>query len=147
MRAKGSACPASKSISPLFSLIFVSLFFILTTAQVHAAGLERSGRWFIYDGQPSYLVGFDAQELAANPNIDYVAMLDLFSRYKINKVRIWTYIWFGKVSIWKYIWFGSSFEPLTPWVKGANGKYNLDEWNPAYWTRVKNFIAKARERK
>jgi len=128
--------PALKPTSPLFSLIFLSLLFIVKTTQVSAAGLERSGRWFTYDGQPSYLVGFDAQELAANPNIDYVAMLDLFSRYKINKVRIWT-----------YIWFGSSFGPLTPWAKDANGKHNLDKWNPAYWTRVKNFIAKAQERK
>lgn len=108
----------------------------MKTTQVHAVGLELSGRWFTYDGQPSYLIGFDAQELAANPDIDYVAKLDIFSRHKINKVRIWT-----------YIWFGSSFDSLTPWAKDENGKHNLDKWNQAYWTRVNDFIAKAQERK
>ncbi|MEK7384385.1 MAG: hypothetical protein AAB262_14005, partial [Elusimicrobiota bacterium] len=100
------------------------------------SGLGRSGRWFTYDGQPTYLVGFDAQELAADPSIDYVAALDLLAQYRSNKVRIWT-----------YVWFGTSFGALTPWAKDANGRHNLDQWNPAYWTRVQDFLAKARDRK
>ncbi|MCR4330445.1 MAG: carbohydrate-binding protein [Patescibacteria group bacterium] len=109
---------------------------VATTPPSNQNGLERSGRWFTYDGQPTYLVGFDAQQLATDPAIDYVEALDLMAQNQINKVRIWTYVWFGNPS-----------GAFTPWVRDANGRHDLDQWNPAYWDRVRDFLAKARDRK
>lgn len=100
-------------------------------------GIGRQGRWFTYDGQPTYLVGFDSQELACDPTIDYVAALDQFVKYRINKVRIWTYCWFGT----------TSFKALTPWVREPTGLFNLDQWNPEFWERTKDFFISARDRK
>ncbi|MGH2452364.1 MAG: hypothetical protein ACRDF5_01160 [bacterium] len=83
-----------------------------------------------------YLVGFDSQELACDPTVDYVKALDLFVRYRVNKVRVWIYCWFGT----------TSFHALTPWATDGTGRHNLDRWNPAYWSRVRDFVRKARER-
>ena len=100
---------------------------------VSSQGLQRVGRWFTYNGQYKYLVGFDTQELAVDPSVDYKAALDKFVQYGINKTRIWIYPWFG----------GESF--LSPW-QYSNGKHNLDQWNTVYWQRVKDFITAAKSR-
>lgn len=120
------------------ALIAFLLFFPFILPAVPASaqsGLERSGRWFTYDGQPVFLAGFDTQEIASDPTIDYVAALDEFTKYNINKTRIWVYTWFGE----------TSFNAYTPWAK-QNGKHNLDQWNSAYWQRVKDFIREAEKR-
>jgi len=104
------------------------------TQPVPPAGLGRSGRWFTYDGRPVYFVGFDTQELACDPSVDFIAALDTFVRYRINKVRIWVYAY----------WRPDAF--LHPW-RYADGRFNLDEWNPAYWTRLREFLAAAQARR
>lgn len=104
-----------------------------------ARGLGQRGRWFTYDGQPTYLVGFDGQAWACHPTFDYTAVLDTFVRYRINKVRIWAYCWWGTPSGY-----------LTPWATtgaGATRRHDLDRWNAAYWRRVRNFVAAARDRR
>jgi hypothetical protein len=113
------------------------LLTLLLAAQTAAAQttpqeLSRSGRWFTYKGAPIYLVGWDTQELAADPSVDYVAALDLFKQYRLNKTRIWI-----------YPYWNTSY--LQPWPY-ASGKYNLDAWNAAYWTRIKSFMAAAQAR-
>ncbi|TVL99251.1 MAG: hypothetical protein CV087_18670 [Candidatus Brocadia sp. WS118] len=100
-------------------------------------GVGRQGRWFTYDDEPTYLVGFDCQELACDPTINYITALDMFVKYRINKVRIWTYCWFGT----------TSFGALTPWAREPTGLHNLDQWNPAFWARTRDFLANARDRK
>jgi hypothetical protein len=98
-----------------------------------AAGLGRTGRWFTYNGQPIYLIGYDMQELAADPTIDYNAVLDLFVQYRLNKVRIWSYSY----------WSPEDF--LHPWSY-TNGRFDLDAWNDAYWQRLRDFVAAAHRR-
>ena len=98
-----------------------------------AAGLGREGRWFTYHGRPIYLIGYDAQELAANPAIDYATALDLFARYRLNKVRLWSYSYWSPDGFWH------------PWPY-TNGKFNLDAWNEAYWQRLRAVVAAAKRR-
>ena len=109
------------------------LLTVLVAAQTAAAQeLSRNGRWFTYKGAPIYLVGWDTQELAVDPSVDSVAALDLFKQYRLNKTRIWVYPY------WNLTYH-------QPWPY-SGGKYNLDAWNAAYWTRVKNFVAAAQAR-
>src|SRR5712691_7471755 len=96
-------------------------------------GLEHVGRWFTYNGQYIFLIGYDSQELAANPSLDYNVALDLFVQYRLNKVRIWI----------EYCYWDATF--LAPWPV-VNGKFDLDSWDPAFWQRVKNFVAAAQSR-
>ncbi|BAU49305.1 hypothetical protein SVA_2757 [Sulfurifustis variabilis] len=104
---------------------------------IAGAGLHRSGRWFAYEGRPVYLVGFDVQELACNPALDYERALDELARYRLNKVRIWTYCWFGT----------TRFGALTPWVRDASGRHDLERFDERYWARVRDVVAAARKRR
>ncbi|VAW19611.1 hypothetical protein MNBD_BACTEROID05-1296, partial [hydrothermal vent metagenome] len=97
--------------------------------------LGKSGRSFTYNGEPAYLVGFDKQEIVSDPTSNYVASLDTFQKYNINKVRIWLYTWFHE----------NKYVNNSPW-KYSNGKFDLDTWNDAYWVRVKDFIKEAAKR-
>ncbi|HBR15330.1 MAG TPA: hypothetical protein DD723_07295 [Candidatus Omnitrophica bacterium] len=100
-------------------------------------GLQRIGRWFTYNDEYKYLVGLDVQEIAADLTFDYSQFLDQLEKYNINKIRLWVYCWFKTPS--------PDGPYLTPW-QYANGKHNLDQWNSAYWQRMRNVIAAAKSR-
>ena len=61
--------------------------------------LQKGGwqdRYFQYDGEFDYLVGFDLQQLHADVGIDYREKIDFLHAHDINKIRIWLYPgWFG----------------------------------------------------
>lgn len=98
-------------------------------------GIEKEGRWFTYNDKYVYVVGMDAQEMASDPSVNYEKALDQFAKYRINKVRIWVYCWFGT---------DEGF--LLPWKIASGGKHDLDGWNTTYWKRIKDFVSKARDR-
>jgi len=124
------------SVNHLLKVVILVLGIFATINQVCAGpGVGRSGRWFTYNDQPIYLVGFDTQELAADPAIDITAVLDKFSEFRINKIRVWTYCWF----------LGDA--GYTPWQK-VNGIHDLDAWDDAvYWPRMRLLAAEAKARK
>jgi hypothetical protein len=97
------------------------------------AQLDRDGRWFTQGGEPVYLAGFDCQELACDPSIDFAAALDEFVAHRLNKVRIWAYAY----------WDPEGF--IHPWAY-ESGTFDLDRWDEAYWARVGEFTAAARDR-
>ncbi|MBW2526932.1 MAG: cellulase family glycosylhydrolase [Deltaproteobacteria bacterium] len=98
-----------------------------------ATGLTREGRWLQYDGQYPFFVGYDYQSLAVRTDLDYTDALDHFESYRINKVRLWIYPWF------------MGEDALSPWAYAA-GLHDLDEWNPAYWQRMHEFLDAAASR-
>ena len=96
-------------------------------------GLVREGRWFYYRGEPQWMAGIDFQSAAARKHYDYVQLLDRLQDLGLNKIRLWAYSWFlGR-------------QGLAPW-KYHNGKYDLDEWDEAYWQRVRRFVDEAEVR-
>ena len=99
-------------------------------------GLERAGRWLTYQGEYQYFMGVDAQQLAADPALDYEAILDQFEEYRINKVRVWLDCY----------WDPDDY--LHPWQYsgGADGLFDLDQWNDAYWERLRAMVEAARVR-
>lgn len=107
-----------------------------TSAQAHTGTLGHSGRFYTVDGHAAVLVGMDMQELAANPQIDYTSVLDALQANDVNAIRLWIYP----------AWAPSSY--LEPWTYGvcAPGKYDLDAWNPAYWTRLRAVVDAAQTR-
>lgn len=116
----------------------ISLFAMFVGSQAIAeTGLGRDGARFTYDGKPVYLVGFDTQELACHPSLDYERVLDEFVQAGVNKTRVWVYCWFGT----------TRFNALTPWLRDAQGRHNLDQWDPQYWQRVRQVVAAAERRK
>jgi parallel beta-helix repeat protein len=98
------------------------------------AGLQRNGRWLTYNGQNNiYFVGTDYQSLVTNePN--YISVLDTLAQYRLNKLRIWI-----------YPWFASPTNGIYPWTY-TGGKWNLDQFNNAYFTNLQNVAAAAQQR-
>ncbi len=125
-----------RSVQRIAVVILLTVAAVVQVAMAQTGqGLETSGRWFLYDGKPIYLVGFDRQELASDPQLDYVQVLDQYARYRINKVRIWIYNWWGGPAL------------LAPWSYNPDiGKYDLDQWDAVYWERLKGFLAAAEAR-
>jgi hypothetical protein len=106
------------------------------SAQASTGTLGHSGRFYTVNGTPAILIGMDMQELAANPAINYTAMLDALQSHNVNAIRLWIYP----------AWSPTTF--LEPWTYGvcASGKYDLDTWNTAYWTRLKAVVDAAAAR-
>lgn len=104
-------------------------------AQASTGTLGHSGRFYTVDGQRTPLVGMDLQELAANPQVDYAWILDQLEAHDVRAVRMWIYPW----------WNTAYLQPWQYDVCGA-GKYDLDSWNPAYWTKLKTVVDAAQAR-
>jgi hypothetical protein len=113
--------------------------------------------YYLFEGKPTVLIT-SAEHYGAVINLafDYVPYLDKLKAHGLNYTRIYPGAMFESTG--KFI----SGNPLgvkprdliVPWarsnqpgyVNGGN-KFDLDQWNPAYFTRLKDFIAKAAERR
>lgn len=107
-----------------------------------SGGLERSGRWFTYNGQPTYLVGLDIQDPACNPHHEYRDQLDQYRAYRINSVRVFVYCYWAADPSTNY---ANTRGYLFPWAY-ANGKFDLDVWNDTFWARLRDYVAQAKAR-
>ena len=131
----------------LFLTILVCLTSVLGASAPFANMLERTGwddRYLKYKECGAYFVGFDMQEIASDTKIDYEDELELLSEYDINNIRIWLYTsWFGTD--------GPGLDILYPWrvvEAGKNGKrkFDIDNWDPEYWNRLRNVVAYAQKK-
>lgn len=120
----------------LLSLAVMCSSAVATPAQASTGTLGHAGRFYTVNGVPTVLVGMDMQELAANPAINYTAMLDALQSHHVNAIRLWIYP----------AWAPSTY--LEPWTYGvcASGKYDLNTWNSSYWTRLKAVVDAANTR-
>ena len=119
----------------LTTILLISLLSLPGTSR--GAGLERSGRWFKYDGAYPYYVGYDLQQLFAAKAYSYDDMdykLNQLQEFRVNKIRIWTDPWF------------MGTDAYYPWAVNANGKKNLDVWDNTYWARMRDFTQKCKDR-
>lgn len=106
--------------------------------------------YFIFKGKPTILVTSGEHYGAVmNADFDYVKYLQALKNAGLNYTRIFT----GPYSEMGDKTFGiqnNTMNPtpkscLTAWAKDASGKYNLEEWNKAYFDRLKAFVATAAE--
>jgi hypothetical protein len=119
----------------IFAVFFFAVFLAPKISQ--AAGLERSGRWFKYNGSYPYFVGYDLQQLFANKSYSYADIdhkLDQLKEFRVNKIRVWANNWYMGTNAYY------------PWTVDASGKKNLDVWDATYWTRMKDFVQKCKDR-
>jgi Cellulase (glycosyl hydrolase family 5)/Family of unknown function (DUF6298) len=104
--------------------------------------------YFLFRGQPTALVGASYIGYAwwANTAADYVQWLDVSQHHGLNVFRIWNrfrgYAKAGPASAFIYPWARSS----TPGAADGLNKFDLDRWNDAYFTRLKDFVSKASDR-
>jgi hypothetical protein len=120
--------------------------------RVHSA----NPHYFEWNGKPVLLIT-SAEHYGAvvNGEFDYVRYLDALARYGLNYTRIYPGFLFEPVG--KFIPGNSlGVRPrhlALPWARSTEpgyvlggGKFDLDRWDPAFFARLKDFLAKARER-
>lgn len=84
-----------------------------------------------------YTSSVSIRRIACNPALDYERALEEFARYRVNELRIWIYCWFGT----------TKFNALTPWMRDAAGRHDLERFDARYWARVRHVVAAAKRRR
>jgi len=109
--------------------------------------------YFFFNGKPTILIT-SAEHYGGvlNKEFDYVAYLDALKAYALNYTRIYPGAPFEPVG--KFM-SGNTLGPrprslILPWARSnqpgyllGGDKFELDKWDPAYFARLKDFIAQA----
>lgn len=112
--------------------------------------------YFLFQGKPAILIT-SAEHYGAvvNQDFDYVAYLDALKAYGLNYTRIYPGFMFEPMG--KFI-KGNTLGPkpaslIVPWARSSTpgyllggNRFDLDRWDPRYFTRLRDFMAKAAER-
>lgn len=141
-----------KSILFILGYIFICGALMSQPIQVN----PDNPHYYLFQGKPTVLIT-SAEHYGAVINLafDYVPYLDALSAHGLNYTRIYPGAMFESTG--KYI-DGNPLGPkprdlIVPWARSdqpgyMNGgnKFDLDQWDPAYFGRLKDFISKAAER-
>lgn len=112
--------------------------------------------YYLFKGSPTVLIT-SAEHYGAviNSAFDYIPYLDALKEYGLNYTRIYAGAMFETTD--KFV-TGNPLGPkprdlIVPWARSdqpgymtGGNKFDLDRWNPEYFARLKDFIAKAAER-
>jgi hypothetical protein len=112
--------------------------------------------YYLFHGKPTILItSAEHYGSVVNKAFNYVAYLDTLKAYGLNYTRIYPGAMFETTDKWIT---GNPDGPraqdlILPWarsdqpgyINGGN-KFDLDHWNPDYFARLKDFLAKAAER-
>jgi hypothetical protein len=112
--------------------------------------------YYLFNDRPTILIT-SAEHYGAvvNKDFDYVPYLDALKSYGLNYTRIYMGAMFETVG--KFI-KGNPLGPkpdalAVPWARSSapgyllcGNKFDLDQWDPEYFKRLKDFIAKAGDR-
>jgi len=113
--------------------------------------------YFLFQGKPTILIGSTEHYGAVlNLDFDYVAYLDELAAADLNVTRTFSGIYsepMGAFGISKNTLAPSEGKLICPWARSnqpgyANGgnKFDLNQWDPAYFSRLKDFIKEAGKR-
>jgi hypothetical protein len=112
--------------------------------------------YLFFHGKPTLLItSAEHYGGVVNKDFDFVKYLDALKAYDLNYTRIYPGALFEPVG--KFL-PGNTLGPrphslILPWARSnepgymlGGNKFDLDRWDPAYFTRLKDFIAQAGER-
>jgi hypothetical protein len=117
----------------------------------------QNPHYFLFRGKPAVLVTSGEHYGAVlNRDFKYEVYLDTLARDGLNLTRLFVGSYFeksGDFGIRYNTLAPAAGRALTPWARGtvdgyAGGgkKFDLDRWDPAYFARLKDFIARADSR-
>jgi hypothetical protein len=127
------------------------ILFALTLSAAEPIRLHpENPHYFEFRGKPTVLIT-SAEHYGAvlNGAFDYVKYLDTLAKDGLNMTRIFNGVYREIPND-----FGIRFNTLAPkdedfvapYAKTSGGKYDLGRWNPAYFARLKDFVAQAGKR-
>jgi len=112
--------------------------------------LPANPHYFVYGGKPTVLVTSGEHYGAVlNGKFDYRKYLDTLAADGLNHTRIFTGLYRevpGSFNIARNTLAPEESDFVSPFVRDAAGVYDLAAWNPAYWARLKDFLAEADKR-
>jgi hypothetical protein len=112
--------------------------------------------YYLFQGRPTVLIT-SAEHYGAviNLDFDYVTYLDTLKANRMNYTSVWTGVLLEMVG---EFYKGNTMGPrpdrtIVPWARSnvpgyvyGGNKFDLDKWNPKFFSRLKDFIVKAAER-
>jgi hypothetical protein len=112
--------------------------------------------YYVFHGQPTILIT-SAEHYGAvvNKDFDYIAYLNMLQAHGLNYTRIWTG---ATIEPMGQYYMGNPIAPkpqylMEPWARSnqpgylqGGNKFDLDRWNPAFFTRLRDFIVQAGKR-
>jgi hypothetical protein len=116
----------------------------------------ENGNYFLFRGKPTILVGSGVYGAVIHRDFDYVVYLNELSRLGLNQTRLFTGSYVARSSVGGG-GYADSLVPrdrlLAPWARSAvpgyalgGNKFDLDRWDPEYFSRLRSFVAEAGRR-
>jgi len=107
--------------------------------------------YFSYKGEPTILITSGEHYGAVmNPDFDYRIYLETLQKDGLNLTRTMTGAYFepsGAFNISENTMAPDAQKFLCPWARDEKGlKFDLNQWDEAYFTRLKDFVAEAQKR-
>jgi hypothetical protein len=156
-RCRQNAVLEIRNMAKRIALGVLAAFYFVAGGFAQTIRLHPSNpHYYLFNGQPTILIT-SAEHYGAvvNLDFDYVRYLDALKAYGMNYTRPWP----GAVleMVGEFV-KDNTMGPkprrtIVPWahssepgyIYGGN-KFDLDKWDPEYFARLKDFIAKAAER-
>ena len=150
-----------RNISRFFSAMkAVGMIMLLSSCNKGPAPISlhpENPHYFLFRGQPTILIGSTEHYGAVlNLDFDYVDYLDELAAADLNVTRTFSGIYSepaGAFGISENTLAPAKGKLICPWARSnepgyANGgnKFDLNKWDPAYFSRLKDFIGEAGKR-
>jgi hypothetical protein len=130
--------------------------FLLTGTTLSAQGQPislhpQNSHYFLYKAKPTVLITSGEHYGAVmNPDFNYKVYLKTLEKDGLNLTRTMTGAYFepaGAFNISSNTLGPDPQKYLCPWKRAADGiKFDLSQWNEAYFARLKDFMAEAQKR-
>ncbi len=142
------------------SLLFLVIIMLITSCSKNNVPISLhpdNPHYFLFRGQPTILIGSTEHYGAVlNLDFDFIPYLDELASHNLNVTRTFSGIYLepqGAFGIVNNTLAPAEDKLICPWARSkqpgyANGgnKFDLNEWDEAYFKRLENFISEAGKR-
>lgn len=116
----------------------------------------KNRHYFLFRGKPAILVGSGVYGAVVHRDFDYVVYLNELRRLGLNQTRLFTGSYVARSSSGGEQ-YADSLVPrdrlLAPWARSdtpgyalGGNRFDLERWDPEYFTRLRHFVAEAGRR-
>ena len=116
----------------------------------------KNRHYFLFRGKPAILVGSGVYGAVVHRDFDYLVYLNELRRLGLNQTRLFTGSYVARSSSGGEQ-YADSLVPrdrlLAPWARSdtpgyalGGNKFDLERWDPEYFTRLRHFVAEAGKR-
>ena len=123
----------------VYAVILIGVFTGIIEAANASANIKvaDNGHYFEYDGQQEFLLGLGNWILINKIDVNYTAHNQWYQSYGLNYNRITlTSPWYTDRSKRVFTWNRSTI----PGANDGGNKFDLNEWDPVFWDRLKGYL-------